>query len=318
MISPELLHYIAAGTSITLGALGAGIGLGIAASGVEESMTRQPMGNLASFRAMFLGLVLIETGAIISLITTLLALMGKHEVITSAIALAELGIGIAVGTAAAAISIASSFVVRAATESISRQPLFSAKILTFMFISQTIIEAPAIFALIIALFIKATLTADIAYYSAVKLFAAGLVIAIGCIGPSIGQALFAHAANRSVGINKNVYGKIFPFAILNEALIETPMIFCVIFALLMIFAPLSADTFISSSKCLIAALTIGIAAMACSTGMGHVGSRGCYQIALDPSTYSTIARTSFLAVIFIESSIIYALIVGISLIVKVG
>lgn len=315
MITPEMLHYFSAGIGICLGALGAGIGLGIAASGVQNSMTRQPTGNMESFRAMIIGLALIESGAIIALVTTLITLFGGFKNTNWNYSFVELSIGLAVGVAAAAISIASSFVVKAATLSISRQPLFTAKIITFMLIAQSIIEAPAIFAFIVALLIKTQLTPMITDYQSLKLFASGLIIALGCIGPSVGQALFAYAACFSIGINKNAYNKIFPFALLNQAIIETPMIFCVLFALLMIYSqPESATAYITSIKSLIATIAVGTGSLASALGIGYVASRSCYQISLEPSIYALIARSTLLAVAFIESTMIYALIIGMFLI----
>ncbi len=315
MITPALLHYIAAGIGISLGAIGAGIGLGIAGSGVQGAMTRQPTGNMQSFRAMIIGLALIESGAIIALVTTLMTLFGGVEGITWNIARAELGIGLAVGVAAAAISIASSSVVKATTQAIARQPFFAPKILTFMLISQSIIEAPAIFAFVVGMLIKTQLFPALDFYQSLKLFASGLVVAIGCIGPSIGQSLFAYAACTSIGVNKNAYNKIFPFSLLNEAIIETPMIFCVLFALLIMYTPLNPEiAFYASLKAFVAALTVGIAALVSSTGMGYVASRSCYQIALEPSVYAILLRSNLLAVAFIESSMIYAVIIGIFLI----
>ncbi|MFA6263254.1 MAG: hypothetical protein WCW33_01995 [Candidatus Babeliales bacterium] len=308
MMTPILLHYISAGLSILLGAIGAGIGLGIAASGVEDAMTRQPTGNEQSFRAMIIGLALIESGAIIALVTTLLILLSGSREMTWEVARVEFAIGLAVGVAAAAISIASSFVVRAASQAIARQPFFAQKIMTFMIIAQSIIEAPVIFSFIIAMLVKTQLTAFIDADTSIKLFAAGMVIALGCIGPSVGQSLLARAACTSVGLNKNAYNKLFPFTLLNQAIIETPMIFCVLLALIITYSNPMAI------KALVAALTLGTAAIGSSIGIGYVASRGTYQIALDPTVYANILRPTILAAAFIESSMIYGLIVSLLLV----
>jgi F-type H+-transporting ATPase subunit c len=308
MMTPILLHYISAGLAIMLGAIGAGIGLGSAASGVEDAMTRQPTGNEQSFKAMIIGLALIESGAIIALVTTLLILFSGTSEMTWEVARVELALGLAVGIAAASISIASSFVVRAASQAIARQPFFAQKIMTFMLIAQSIIEAPAIFAFIIALLVKTQLTTLITAETSIKLFAAGMVIALGCIGPSIGQALLARAACTSIGLNKNVYNKLFPFALLNQAIIETPMIFCVLLALIITY------TNPVALKALMAALTLGTAAIGSALGIGYVASRGAYQIALDPTVYANILRPTILAAAFIESSMIYGLIVSLLLV----
>lgn len=316
MIQPELLHYLAAILPILLGALGAGIGLGIASLGVEEAMTRQPTGHAQSFRALIIGLALIESGAIVALVTSLLTLFSRNAHTTFPYAFAELGMSLAVGCSAAAICIASSFVVKAAAQAISRQPLFAPKTITFMLISQSIIEAPVIFAFITALLIRNQLTPNISLPEALRLFSSGLVIALGCIGPSIGQALFSSAACKSIGINTRIYNKIFPYALLNQAVIETPMIFCLLFSFLILFKPITgAALTILPIKYLIASCTMSIGALGPAIGIGVVASRSCYHIALEPSSYTVIARATLLAIAFIESSVVYALIIAMLLII---
>ncbi len=118
IMTPELLHYISASLALGLGSLGGGIGQGIAGLGVIQSMGRQPAGEASNFRAMVIGLALIETGIILALVISLLLLFSSYPVMTWAIALSEFGIALALGTAAASVSIASSFVVKAASKSI--------------------------------------------------------------------------------------------------------------------------------------------------------------------------------------------------------
>lgn len=318
MIHPELLHYLAAGLSISLGAIGSGIGQGIAGAGGQLAMLRQPTGSDNTFKATIIGLALIESGTIVALVTTLYLLLTAPEIITFEIAFAELGIGLAVGTAAAAISIASSLVVRASTQAIARQPFFSAKILPFMLISQSIIEAPVIFAFLVALLTKTKLTPDITLYQSISLFAGGLVMALGCIGPSIGQAMFSNAACKSIGLNKNAYNKIFPYTLINQALIETPMIFCILMALIIIFNPLGNSlTLLASLKFLIAAVTLSLGTFGVGIGLGIITSKGCEHIALQPACYNAMIRITLLAVAFVESTVIYALIISMLLIMKV-
>jgi len=317
MITPELLHYCSAGLPLLLGAIGGGIGLGIAGRGAHEAMERQGSANPSIFRSTIIGLTLIEGSAVIALITTLILLLARHQQITWELAYAELGIALAVGIAAMSVSIASSFVVKAATQAIARQPLFAQKILTFMLISQSIIEAPVLFAFIIAMIIQSDLQGAINMGESLELLAAGIAIALGCIGPCIGQALFSQASCTAIGMNKNIYNKIFPFALLNQAIIETPVIFCMLFSLITLFSGPDLPPLVDGFKHLIAAFTIGIGAIGASIGIGYVASRSCYPIALDPSCYGVVARTSFLAAVFIESSVIYALIIALLLILSV-
>ncbi len=320
MITPELVHYLSAGLTIVFGGIGGGLGQGIAGAQTFGSLLRQPTGNDQSFRAMIVGLALIESGCIVALVVTLLMLMGAPKNISMAMAIAELGIALAVGIAAIAISTASSFVVRAATHAIARQPMFAQKIFTLMLLTQSIIEAPVIFAFIVALTIKASLAPVMSFAQGLQALAAGLSVALGCIGPSVGQAIFAYSANKALGLNKDAYGKIFPFTLVCEAIIETPMIFCLLFSFLIAYAklPVGIDSIVPVVPFFVAALTVGLGSLGGSSAIGYVASRSCVEIAHDPKNYPALMRTTLLAIAFIESVVIYALIVGFFLIWRAG
>lgn len=318
-LTPEFLHYLAAGLTIALGGLGGGLGQGLAGARTLVALLRQPTGNDQSFRVMIVGLALIESGCIVALVVTLLMLIAAPKEITMAIAIAELGASLAVGIAAVAISVASSFVVRAATQAIARQPLFAQKIFTLMLLTQSIIEAPVIFAFIVALTIKTQLGSIVTVAQGMQALASGLAVAFGCIGPSIGQAIFAYAANSALGINKNAYAKIFPFTLVCEAIIETPMIFCLLFSLIITYNKIPIDAGLTPViPFFVAAFTVGLGALGASSAIGYVASRSSLEIAREPQNYPHLIRTTLLAIAFIESTVIYALIVGFFLILRVG
>ena len=316
MITPEILHYLSAALTIAVGAIGGGIGQGIAGSNVMAAMDRQPTGNDNNFKVLVLGLALIESGIIIALVVTLLLLFTSAETITWGIAYAEIGIGIAVGIAAAATSIASAFPVKAASEAISRQPFFAQKILTTMLLSQSIIEAAIIFSFIIALLIRFNISGATTMYEGVRLMAAGIAMGIGCIGPSIGQAIFAHSSCKALGINKKAYSKIFPFTLLSQAVTETPLIFCLLISLIIIYTPAATNEFFQAAAILTAATTIGLGSIGTATGIGYTASKASLQIAREPENYPVIVKTALLIEAFIESSVIYAMIVSLLLIMK--
>lgn len=317
MITPHLLHYLSAALALSVASIGGGLGQGLAGASSIMAMRRQPLGNNNIFRAMIIGLALIESGIIIALVMTLITLFSAHQDLTWAIAISEIGISLAIGVAAAATSLASSYVVKAATESISRQPFFSQKIITLMLLAQSIIEAPIVFAFIISLLIRANFSPSLELIDGIKYLAAGILMALGSIGPSIGQALFAHSACTSIGLNKRAYDKIFPFALLSEAVIETPMIFCLLLSLIILYIPtVPTNEVLQGTSIFIAAFTLGIGSIGTAIGIGHVTARSCYQISQEPSNYSIIVRTTLLVEAFIESAVIYAMIVALLLVMK--
>lgn len=319
MMTPEFLHYFSAIIALSLGGIGGGIGQGIAGLSVIQSLTRQPTGNDSEFKAMVIGLALIESGIILALVITLMLLFREKKELTLAIGLSELGIGLAIGCAAAAISIASSFIVKASCHSIARQPFFAQKIITVMLLVQSIIEAPLIFAFIVSLLIRGQLSHTTTIFHGLKNLAAGLTIGLGSIGPSIGQAIFGYAACTSIGLNKNAYNKIFPFTLLSQVVIETPMIFCLLIAFIIIYTPISiTESILQSAALVTAACTIGLGALGTSIGIGYASAKSCYQIAYDPTNYPLIIRTTLLIEAFIESAVIYAMIVAFLLVLKVS
>ena len=317
MITPDVVHYLIAACIILMGAGGAGIGLGLAAVGVEDAATRQQTGQLQSFNAMIIGLALIESGAIIALVTTLMTLFNRPVEFTWPIIWAEAGTALAIGLAAISISIASSFVVKAASQAIARQPLYASKITTYMLIAQSIIEAPVIFAFIVSLLIRSRIDMSMDIWTGLRMFACGLAVGVGAIGPSIGQAMFARSASKAIGVNVHQYSKIFPYALLTQALIETPMIFCLLFSLLFLYvAPVEAMAGIVTIKGLAAAGTISLGALGGCIGMGYMASHTSAYMALDPSVYSAMVRTALFTIAFIESTVIYSFIIALILIIK--
>ena len=317
MFVPQFLHFFAAGIPIILSGIGTGIGQGIASVGALDAMTRQKEGTTAIFRTMILGLALIETGAILSLVITLMTLFGGPFLITTSIGIAELGLGLAIGISSLSVSIASSFTVKAACESIARQPLFATKISTLMLFAQSIIEAPVIFAFVIALLIKTHITQMLTMLEGVKLFSAGLAIGLGSIGPSIGQAIFTQSSCIAIGLNKKAFGKIFTFSLLSQAVVETPVIFCMLVSIALIFKPIHLTTPLAYMVMFIApALTVSIGSLGTSIATGYAASKSSRFIALKPEHYPMLLRTSLLGQAIMESSAIYALIIALTLMTK--
>ena len=317
MISPSILHPISVFIAIVLSAVGSGIGQGIAGSGALKALSRQSMSSNAISRALILGLALIETGAILALVIALILLFGPSEQLTWGMGYARIGMGLAIGISAAAMSIASSFAVKSSCQSIARQPFFAQKILTLMLLSQSIIEAPAIFAFIIALLINTKISPDLSLFHGLKLLAAGAAIGIGSIGPSIGQAIFAHSSCSAVGLNQKSFGKLFTFSLLSQAVIETPLIFCLIISIMLIFKPISQiNPLLSLISCISATFAISIGTAGTAIAAGFTASKMSTYIALNQRHYSLYLRATLLAQAIIESAAIYALIVALMLLTK--
>lgn len=309
-----LLHYISQALAIGLSSIGGSIGQGIAASASLQAMDRQFLGTEQIFKSMIIGLALIETGTILALVLTLLLLFSNSTHLTMNISIAELGITLSIGIAASAVGFASSFAVCGAVESVARQPFFSQKILIIQVIIQSIIESPALFAFIIGILIFNQIEPNLVFVDAMRLLAAGLTIGIGSIGPSIGQAIFAQTACKSIGLNKEAYPRLFSFALLSETIIETPIIFCLLISFILLFKGTPIGVVGPIASMFAAAFVIAIGIIGPSIAIGRVTAQSCAQIIKNQAIYPLIIRTTFMSAGFIDSSAIYALIVALILV----
>lgn len=319
MITPEFLRISAIFIAIILSSMGTAIGEGLASVGSIMALARQPLGSNQNFRTLLLGLALVESGGILALVIALFLMFICPAATTWGVGFAYMGMGCAVGIAGIAVSISSSFAVKAACSAVARQPFFAQKIMTFMLVTQSMIEAPVLFSFIIAFLIRTYITPDLSIYQGMKLCAAGLMVGLGCIGPSIGQAFIAEAACTSVGINRAAYRRLFVFSLMNQAIIETPMLFCLLLSMLFIFKPIAfTDPMSAIASMCAAVLCMGLASLGTGVGTGYVGSVSCSKLTTEDDGQTNVLRASFLAQVFIESSAIYGFIISLILLLRLS
>jgi F-type H+-transporting ATPase subunit c len=188
-----------------------------------------------------------------------------------------------------------------------------------MLVTQSIIEAPVMFAFIISLIIRYNITQTIDLAVGLKFLAIGLAMGLTCIGPSIGQSMLASSSCFSLGHFKHSYSRIFPFTLLGQAIIETPIAFSLLFSFLLIYTPLPAvpegtSVIAVVVHVVVAALLVSIASVGPGIGMGLITSKSVRQVAQNPSLYQTLVKSMLVTCAFLEASLIYALIIGLLMI----
>lgn len=318
MLVAQLLGYLGNVIAIAFASFGVAFGQGLATFGELDALERQPLGSEAGFRTLIIGLGLTESGAVLALVAVLMSIFNFPSInLTLGSGIAELGAGLSIGVVAAVVGIASSMSVLESCRSISRQPFFSRKITTFMLLTQSIIEAPIIFAFIIALIIKVEVGETLSLQQGLRFFSGGLVIAIGCIGPSIGQAIFVKSAATAIGLNKLAYNKIFPFSLFSQAIVETPVIFSFFISFLLIYWPVNPTVaFMAALVSIASAISMGVGSLGAGISTGYVASKACLAIAESPESYATILRVSLISQAIIESTVIYGFIVALFMILR--
>jgi len=312
----EFLHYGVIVATVAITVIGVGIGGGIASQGAIAAINTQPSARSYVTRIAVLGMALLDTAAILGIVVAIILFRNNtipHAYPTS---IAELGIAFAICLPGFVIGLVSSFPVYTACLSVARQPFLSQKILRFMLITQTLIQTPIIFGFIIALFINIQAAGVTTVAEGIQLMASGLCMGLGSIGPAIGMAQFAKTACRGIGINRNAYSRILTFTFLSEAIIETPIIFSLLIAGLIITSPIAShDPLLTSIAFISAALATGLGTMGPGISSGKIASASCKEITHNPELYGTLSRASLFGTSLIDTCAIYALLISIMLIV---
>ena len=147
-----------------------------------------------------------------------------------------------------------------------------------------------------------------------RLIGAGFCIGLGSIGPAIGLGIFAQKACQTVGINRYAYQEIFSFALITQAILESPIILCLIISILLIgskHSPMYLE--LNGIRLLCAGLVMGLGTLGVGIGSGKTASQACKAIGLNPDSYSSTSRTSLIAQVLIETCVIYAFLIALFL-----
>lgn len=313
----EFLHYGTIATSIALSSISVGIGEGLISWSALHAINRQPYARDDIMRVAIIGMTLVETVAILGLLISILLLMYTNTNINNCYAhYAEIGIICAIGITSLFIGIASAFPAQAACNAAARQPFFTHRISAFMLMTQVLIQTPMISAFLVSLFIQGQSASATTMNDSLRLIASGLCVGLGSIGPAIGLSIFSRAAVTTLGKNTKAYDKILSFTFISEALIETPIIFCLIIALTLLFViPHSAfDNSIDGIIFLAAGLCTGLGTLGAGISSGNTAAAACTQIGNNPDLYNCLSRSSILAQSLIETVVLYTIILSLLMI----
>jgi len=229
-------YYGTIASVVAINSLGVGIGEGLTSSAAVDAINLQPEAKYDISRTAIIGMALIETAAIMGVTIAFILLIGGGETAYPLYSgIADLGIALAISLPGFAIGIASALPAREACLAIARQPFFSQRILRFMLLTQSINQTALVFGFLIAMFINNQAGSCVNLTDSLRLLATGLAIGLGSVGPSIGLALFSQTACRGLGINRKAYNKLLSFTLISNAIIETPIIFALITALMLLF-----------------------------------------------------------------------------------
>lgn len=311
------LHYGTIASVVAFNSLGVGIGEGLASGAAVDAINLQPQAKYEISNTAILGMALIETAAIMGVTIAFILLLGRELPVNPLYAgIADLGIAVAIALPGLAIGIASALPARESCLAIARQPFFAQRIKRFMLLTQSINQTPIVFGFLIAMIINTQASSSTTLTQALQLFATGLCIGIGSIGPSIGLALFSQMACKGLGINRKAYNKLLSFTLISSAIIETPIIFALVVAIMILVAPGLGfnEQGIKGIALLSAAVCMGMGTISVGISSGRTAAAACHQITKNPDLHPVLSRTSMFAQGLIDTFAIYTLLIAILLI----
>jgi F0F1-type ATP synthase membrane subunit c/vacuolar-type H+-ATPase subunit K len=315
-LSYEYIHYGAITASIAISSISVGFGEGLISWSALKAMDRQPTAKDDIMRVAIIGMTLVETVAILGFLISILLLIYTNIESTNQFSYySELGIIGAMGITGLTIGLASTFPAQAACDAVARQPFFSHRISSFMLLAQVLIQTPMISAFLVSLFIQGQAGSATNMSDSLRLIASGLCIGIGSIGPAIGLSSFAKSAVQGLGKNIKAYDKLLSFTFISQALIETPIIFCLIVSSILLFVVRpTLDNGLDGIIFLSAGLCTGLGTLGAGISSGKTAAAACTQIGENPGLYSIISRTSILAQTLIETMVLYTVILSLLMI----
>ena len=145
------------------------------------------------------------------------------------------------------------------------------------------------------------------------LLAAGLGMGFGAIGSAIGEGYAAGRALEGIARQPSARGSIVRNMLLGQAISETPGIFALVMAALLIFSTKPGESWAQAAAILGSGLAIGIGAFGSGVGDGIIAGKANAAIARNPKRTGAGLRVMFIGQALCETTVIYALVVAVVL-----
>lgn len=157
---------------------------------------------------------------------------------TLALVFAYLGAGLAMGLGAIGPAYGIGLAGSKACEAVTRQPHAAGAITKTMLVGQAVSESPAIFALLVSIFLIFkiyNLPAEISVFNIAALFAAGICTGLGSIGPGVGAGLANAAACEGVGRDPELDAPLLRTMLIGQAVSQSTSVYSLVISMCLLF-----------------------------------------------------------------------------------
>ena len=230
---------------------------------------------------------------------------------------AFVGGGIAMGLGAVGAAIGEGYTAAQANLAVSRNPKISGDIFKNMLVVQAVAESASIFALVIAILLLFLDSAGAMPLKAAALFGAGLSMGFGAIGSGIGSGFPGGQCCLGISRQPAIGSRLTTNMLIGSAVCQTPAIFSMVVALMLIFMDFgSAPLFPTWAALIGAGLSTGLAAIGSGYGGGMAAGVSCEGIARNPESVGSVTTTMLVGQAVAQTPSIFGLLVSFILLFK--
>ncbi len=241
----------------------------------------------------------------------------EYDVQTMVRVAAYIGGALAMGLGAIGAAIGEGYTAAQANHAVSRNPELSGDIFKNMLVGQAVAESASIFALVIAILLLFMDPPSISMITASALLGAGICMGCGAIGSGVGSGMPGGQACLGICRQPSVTAKLTTSMLIGSAVCQTPAIFAMVVALMLMFIDFSsAPVNPTWAAVLGAGLSTGLAAIGSGLGGGYPAGAGCASIARQPETSGNVTTVMLVGQAVSQTPSIFGLLISFTLMFK--
>ena len=224
------------------------------------------------------------------------------------------GAAFSVGFGAIGAALGEGYAAGNASQAIGRNPEKSGDILKNMLIGQAVAESAGIFALVIAMLLIFFEGHGEPLVTAFAFLGAGLAMGLSAIGSGMGGGFPAAEACKGIATNPDTQGMLTTNMLIGSAVCQTPAIFGMVVAFLLVFIDWSDKPASPYWAMLLGAgLSTGLSAIGPGIGNGLTAGEASEGIARVPETSGPVTTTMLIGQTVAQSTVIYGFLVSLIL-----
>jgi F0F1-type ATP synthase membrane subunit c/vacuolar-type H+-ATPase subunit K len=231
---------------------------------------------------------------------------------------AFVGGAIAMGLGAVGAAIGEGYTAAQATVATSRSKEISKDIFKSMLVGQAISESASIFSLVIAILLIFTDVSGYNLLNAAALIGAGLCMGFGAVGSGVGAGFPAGGACLGISRQPAISGRITTNMLIGTAVCQTPAIFAMVVALMLIFLDCGNRPIFPTWAAFIGAgFSMGLAAIGSGYGGGKAAGASCEGIARQPLSGGNVTTVMLIGQAVSQTPSVFGMLVSFILMLKV-